>query len=76
VPRAVQELIHRSIRTLSNSESNHRSPTDNERDFRSLSNSLNPVAEIEELEQKWYTLEEQAREQIMDGKLEEQKEHV
>ena len=59
----VQELIHRSIRTLSNSISN-RSPDNTEvkQPFgRDASSSLVPVEEIEaELEMKWYTLEEQA----------------
>ena len=57
VPMKVQEFIHRSIRTLSNSMSN-RSPDDGYRG-RDESSSLVPVEEIEaELEQKWFTLEE------------------
>ena len=63
VPMKVQELIHRSIRTLSNSISN-RSPDNTEVKLpfgRDASSSLVPVEEIEaELEMKWYTLEEQA----------------
>ena len=59
VPLRVQEAIHKSIRTLSNSMSN-RSP---EEMGRSISKSLIPVEELEdELEQQWYTLEEKARE--------------
>ena len=59
VPKKVQEIIHRSIRTLSNSMSN-RSPDDI---LRSNENSLDPVQELaDELERKWYTLEEEARE--------------
>lgn len=59
VPWKVQELIHKSIRTLSNSISN-RSPEDaRASNMRDASNSLVPVEEIEaELEQKWYTFEE------------------
>ena len=68
VPKKIQEIISRSIRTLSNSVSN-RSPEEaavgEESKLRSMSNSLQPVAEIEaELENRWYTLEEQAREQM------------
>lgn len=64
VPVAVQELISRSIRTLSNSISN-RSPEEARQ--REASDSLIPVEEIEaELEQKWYTLEEQAQENMME----------
>jgi len=60
VPLKVQELIQRSIRTLSNSMSN-RSP---EEARMPSQHSLNPVEETEfeaELEQQWYTLEEKAR---------------
>lgn len=58
----VQELIHRSIRTLSNSISN-RSPDEHSTKVadavRDASSSLVPVQEIEpELEVAWYTLEE------------------
>ena len=59
VPLRVQEMISKSIRTLSNSMSN-RSPHDNGR-----SPSLNPVEELEdEMEMHWYTLEEKAREYL------------
>lgn len=59
----VQEIIHKSIRTLSNSISN-RSPDEANIAFghrmRDGSFPLVPVEEIEaELEQRWYTLEEQ-----------------
>jgi len=66
VPRAVQELIHNSIRTLSNSISN-RSPEDAvASNMRDTSNPLGAVEEIEaELEQKWYTLEEQTQDHMM-----------
>lgn len=67
VPMKVQEFIHRSIRTLSNSVSN-RSPDDaaaQQMNMRSVSNSLNPIEEIkDELEARWYTLEEKAREEM------------
>jgi len=56
VPMKVQELIYRSIRTLSNSVSNRSPDSEAQRDG---STSLVPVQEIvAELEQKWYTLEE------------------
>jgi hypothetical protein len=56
VPMKVQELIYRSIRTLSNSVSNRSPDCEVQRDG---STPLVPVQEIvAELEQKWYTLEE------------------
>lgn len=71
VPWKVQEIIHRSIRTLSNSISN-RSPDEAaqvSQNMRDASSSLVPVEEIEaELEQRWYTFEEQAQEHIMLGR--------
>ena len=52
----VQELIYRSIRTLSNSVPNRSPDCEVQRDG---SNLLIPEREIvAELEQKWYTLEE------------------
>jgi len=75
VPINVQELIHRSIRTLSNSISN-RSPEDamiGQR-MRDSSFPLVPVSEIETmLETKWFTLEEQFQEEMMNSLLEETK---
>ncbi len=66
VPMKIQELIQRSIRTLSNSVS-ERSPDDSV-PVRDTSNSLVPVQEIEaELEQVWYTMEEQVQENMMQG---------
>ena len=64
MPIKVQALIQRSLRTLSNSISN-RSP-EVFQNFRSSSNSLKPVDEEigDALEEKWYTLEEQAQEQM------------
>ena len=61
VPLKVQELIHRNIRTLSNSMSN-RSP---EEVWVHSQHSLIPVLEtdLEELEHQWYTLEEKASSQ-------------
>jgi hypothetical protein len=59
----VQELIYRSIRTMSDSISNRSPDGDVPRDG---SNSLVPVEEAEaELEQIWYTLEEQAQDGMM-----------
>jgi len=56
VPMKVQELIYRSIRTLSNSVSNRSPDCEVQRDG---SNPFMPEQEIvAELEQKWYTLEE------------------
>ena len=60
----MQAYIQRSLRTLSNSISN-RSP-EMANNIRSSSNSLKQVDEelIDELEQKWYTLEEKGQEQM------------
>ena len=65
----VQEIIHKSIRTLSNSISN-RSPDEANialgHRMRDGSFPLVPVEEIEaELEQRWYTLEEQFQTEMM-----------
>ena len=74
----VQELIHMSIRTLSNSISNRSPEPDVAAAHRDASNELVPVPENEleaelELEQKWYTLEEQAQEEMMHRDGEETK---
>lgn len=62
VPIKVQAYIQRSLRTLSGSD---RSP-DVAVPLRSTSHSLKQVDEelMDELEQKWYTLEERAQEQM------------
>ena len=76
VPMKVQELIHRSIRTLSDSVSNRSGGYQHQDSMgsgraaiqlpfgaRDASSSLVPVEEREiehELEKKWFTFEEQA----------------